>query len=83
MATIKYLMISGVYAGGIIYIYILYYFFFSLSLCVSLQYLHMHCPARSWFKTWALGGAVHGKVLENGKGARGNKHVGTCGAQMA
>ena len=80
VATIKYLMISGVYAGGIIYIYLYYIIFFlSLPLCVSLQYLHMHCPARSWFKTWALGGRCTARCWKMEKGRAEIKmweHVG-------
>ena len=65
------------------YIYIIL-FFFSLSLSVFLFNICI-CIAQpvAGLKRGLWGGAVHGKVLENGKGARGNKHVGTCGAQMA
>ena len=47
------------------------------ALCGTTGIYCIFWPARSWLKTWAWkGGAVHGKVLENGKGVRGNQNVG-------
>ena len=76
VATIKYLMISGIYAGGIIYIYILY-FFFSLSLSVFLFNICI-CIAQpvAGLKRGLWGGRCTARCWKMEKGCAEIKHVG-------